>query len=295
MSFDSMYALRQARTGIETGGWPPMVSYLWALCEQVVPGQGGMFIVRNALVFLGVAALGRALGRGRAVASSSRCWWSRSRRDSRSHAGGLEGRGTFRRPHGARAYRHAAPMRKRRAARPLARGRALCCLRWPRRFVSTELRRRRQLLRAIGLDDLRRIHAMVASCAGKPSSMAKGGSQRLLAGSLLFALLLSATFGFVILTATWRLPDFKRIHMATQAAPAAQSPRPDRHVRLLPDAISSSPGLYSGDTTPERLQQLDAVPGYSQLSLGSPPLLGGIRTFQHAHLVERLCRQAQLE
>ena len=64
MSFDSMYALRQARTGIDTGGYPPMVSYLWALCEKVVPGQGGMFVLQNALVFLGVAALGRALGAG---------------------------------------------------------------------------------------------------------------------------------------------------------------------------------------------------------------------------------------
>jgi hypothetical protein len=64
MSFDSMYALRQARTGIETGVWPPMVSYLWVLCEQFIPGQGGMFIVGNALVFFGIAALGRALGAG---------------------------------------------------------------------------------------------------------------------------------------------------------------------------------------------------------------------------------------
>jgi hypothetical protein len=61
MSFDSMYALRQARTGIETGVWPPMVSYLWG-CASDHSGQGGMFALGNALVFLGVAALGRALG-----------------------------------------------------------------------------------------------------------------------------------------------------------------------------------------------------------------------------------------
>src|SRR6185436_10825574 len=45
-------------------GYPPMVSYLWALCEKIVPGQGGMFVLQNALVFLGIAALGRALGAG---------------------------------------------------------------------------------------------------------------------------------------------------------------------------------------------------------------------------------------
>ena len=64
MSYDSMYALRQARTGIETGGYPPMVSYMWAICDRLIPGQGGMFIVQNALVFCGVAALGRAMGAG---------------------------------------------------------------------------------------------------------------------------------------------------------------------------------------------------------------------------------------
>jgi len=64
MSFDSMYALKQAREGIETGGYPPMVSYVWFLCDQLLAGQGGMFLLQNALVFFGIVQLGRSLAIG---------------------------------------------------------------------------------------------------------------------------------------------------------------------------------------------------------------------------------------
>lgn len=64
MSFDSMYALKQAREGIETGGYPPMVSYVWFVCDQLLSGQGGMFILQNALVFFGIVKLGRSLAIG---------------------------------------------------------------------------------------------------------------------------------------------------------------------------------------------------------------------------------------
>ena len=62
MSFDSIFALSQARHGITTAGYPPMVSYLWRLTELVIPGQGGMFALQNLLVFLGIAKFGRAAG-----------------------------------------------------------------------------------------------------------------------------------------------------------------------------------------------------------------------------------------
>lgn len=61
MSFDSMYALKQAREGIETGGYPPMVSYVWFVCDQLIAGQGGMFVLQNALVFFGIVQLGKSL------------------------------------------------------------------------------------------------------------------------------------------------------------------------------------------------------------------------------------------
>jgi len=64
MSFDSMYALKQAREGIETGGYPPMVSYVWFLCDQLLAGQGGMFLLQNMLVFFGIVQLGRSLAIG---------------------------------------------------------------------------------------------------------------------------------------------------------------------------------------------------------------------------------------
>jgi hypothetical protein len=62
MSFDSVFALSQARHGITTAGYPPMVSYLWRLTELAIPGQGGMFALQNLLVCLGIAKFGRAVG-----------------------------------------------------------------------------------------------------------------------------------------------------------------------------------------------------------------------------------------
>jgi len=61
MTFDSVLALQQARQGITQGGYPPMVSYVWWLTDIVVPGQGGMFLLQNLLVFLGVTKFGLAV------------------------------------------------------------------------------------------------------------------------------------------------------------------------------------------------------------------------------------------
>lgn len=52
MTFDSVFALEQARTGIVNGGYPPMISYLWRLMELAIPGQGGMFFLQLLAVCL---------------------------------------------------------------------------------------------------------------------------------------------------------------------------------------------------------------------------------------------------
>jgi hypothetical protein len=67
MSFDSVLALSQARSGITESGYPPVVSYVWWLAEKVVPGQGGMFLLQNLLVFLGIAKVGLAAGAPRGL------------------------------------------------------------------------------------------------------------------------------------------------------------------------------------------------------------------------------------
>ena len=41
-----------------------MVSYVWFLCDQLLAGQGGMFLLQNALVFFGIVQLGRSLAIG---------------------------------------------------------------------------------------------------------------------------------------------------------------------------------------------------------------------------------------
>jgi len=56
MTFDSVFALQQARGGIVNGGYPPMISYLWRVAELFVAGQGGMFFLQLLLVFTGVLA-----------------------------------------------------------------------------------------------------------------------------------------------------------------------------------------------------------------------------------------------
>lgn len=63
MTFDSYIAFAQMREGI-TQGYPPMVSYVWWLTDQVIPGQGGMFLLQVFCVFFGLARLCCVLGGG---------------------------------------------------------------------------------------------------------------------------------------------------------------------------------------------------------------------------------------
>ena len=286
MSFDSMYALRQARTGIETGGYPPMVSYLWALCEKVVPGQGGMFVLQNALVFLGVAALGRALGAGElriffamlvialvpATLGPMLVVWKDV------VFGGLM------------ALAYALTLRYLEGRRRATLAAAVLLLAVASSFRLNGVAAAAPAVAAIAWTICGA--SVPWSSPGASRIAAQVGAQRLLAGSLVFVLLLGGIFGFVFLTATWRLPDLKRIQMATGNAGTQVHDLIGMSVctgrNLLP------PGLYSGEMTPERLREL-YHPEHSQLSLGSPPLLEDSALAANAQLVETLAATARVE
>ena len=264
MSFDSMYALRQARTGIETGGYPPMVSYLWTLCEVLVPGQGGMFIVQNALVFLGVAALGRAIGAGEmrialamlllacapVTLGSMLVVWK-----DVSFAGLM-----------ALAYAFTLRYVERRQRAPLSL--ALLFL-----FLASSFRLN-------GIAAALPALAVIAWTIGNASTPwsgpdashadAKAGWRKQLAASLLFLGLTASTFGFVTLTATWRLPDFGRIPMATGSGWTQVGDLIG--ISLCAGRNLLPPSFYSGSMTLARLEQI-YHPEHSQRSFGSPPLL----------------------
>jgi hypothetical protein len=282
MSYDSMYALRQARMGIENGGYPPMVSYLWALCEQFIPGQGGMFVVQNALVFFGVAALARALGAS----------------DFRILLAMLVT---------ALAPVTLGPMLV--VWKDVAFG-GLMAIAYAITLHYVEQRRRAMLaaaLLSLALASSLRLNGIAAAAPAlaaiawmvcrrsQPAGSrldAGGGWPRLLASTLAFAFLVAATFGFVALTASWRLPDFKRIPMATGSG-----------WTQLHDLIGISvcagrnllpPSLDSGDMSLERLRRIYR-PEHSQLSIGPSPLLDEFALSANASLVQEHSTKARIE
>jgi hypothetical protein len=57
MSWDSFLALKQLRTGITVSAYPPMVSYMWALPDLLVPGPGGMLLLQNGALFVGLGMI----------------------------------------------------------------------------------------------------------------------------------------------------------------------------------------------------------------------------------------------
>jgi hypothetical protein len=286
LSFDGMYALRQARTGIETGGYPPMVSYLWVLCDHIVPGQGGMFVVQNALVFFGVAALGRALDAGGfriliamlmvALAPVTLGPMLVVWKDVAF--GGLM------------ALAYAVTLRYVEFGSRSTLAPALVLLALASSFRLNGVAAAAPALAAI---------AWTACDAPTPWSRAstapvgpQGRRRRQLAGSMLFLLLLAATFGFVALSATWRLPDFKRIAMAT--GNAGTQVHDLIGISLCTGRNLVPPSLYSGEMTPERLRQL-YHPEHAQLSLGASPLLDESALAANARLVGERALEARIE
>lgn len=284
MSYDSMYALRQARTGIETGGYPPMVSYVWALCERFIPAQGGMFILQNALVFASVVALGRAVGFGEprivlamfllAIAPLTLGPMLVVWKDV-SFAG-------FAALGYACALRYLE--RRRRAALALA---LLFIL-----LASS--------FRLNGIAAALPALAVIAwtMCGAwtpwsHPAAFRNGGGRgwrRQGAGFALFVVLTASAFGFATLLSNWRLPDFKRIDMATGNASTQVGDLIGISIcagsNLLP------PVLYDGAMTAERLERI-YHPEHGQLSFGPPPLLLESRIAENAGQIETAAMRAR--
>jgi hypothetical protein len=284
MSYDSMYALRQARSGIETGGYPPMVSYVWALCERIIPGQGGMFVLQNALVFLGVAALGRALGAGDfrillamlvvafapATLGPMLVVWKDVA------FGGLMALGY------AFTLRYLA--RPRLAA-------ALSALAWLALASSFRINGIAAAVPAIAAIawTMSRGPSSPSSRKSKSAAPASLRQNRWMAAST-FLVLTAATLGFVVLTVTWRLPDLERISMPSGSGGTQVhdligiSLCAERN--LLPSEI------YSGEMTPERLASLYR-PEHSQLAFGPSPLLDDAVVTANALVIEAKAVEAR--
>ncbi len=286
MSFDSMYALRQARTGIETGSYPPMVSYLWALCERLVPGQGGMFAVQNALVFLGIAALGSALGAGDSrilvamlvVALAPATLGPMLVVWKDVLFGGLM------------AIAYALTLRYLERPRRAAALWALASLALASSFRINGIAAAVPAVAAIAWT-MSRGSSSSADPESKPASAASLWQRGRTAAST-FVLLLAATFGFVALTVTWRLPDLERIPM-----PLASSGT------QLHDLIGISlcagrnllpTGFYSGEVTLQRLASIYR-PEHVQLSIGPPPLLEDAPLSAHSTLVGERAVEARAQ
>jgi hypothetical protein len=55
MSYDSLFAYRESRSGIETMLWPPMHAYLFWVSDRLGAGPGGLFAFQTFLLFFGAA------------------------------------------------------------------------------------------------------------------------------------------------------------------------------------------------------------------------------------------------
>lgn len=64
MSWDSLYALREARGQVAGGAYPPLVSYVWRVLDLVWPGPSLMLLVQNSLLLLSVVHILRIAGFG---------------------------------------------------------------------------------------------------------------------------------------------------------------------------------------------------------------------------------------
>jgi hypothetical protein len=58
MSYDSIFALSQARTGIVSAEYPPALSYVWFLADHLYPGPGLMLIWQVFGILAAMAVLG---------------------------------------------------------------------------------------------------------------------------------------------------------------------------------------------------------------------------------------------
>jgi hypothetical protein len=57
MSPDSVVMLGQARNGVTTNVYSPLMSYCWRLMDHIIPGPGGMLIFQNIVYWLAIGIL----------------------------------------------------------------------------------------------------------------------------------------------------------------------------------------------------------------------------------------------
>jgi hypothetical protein len=113
---------------------------------------------------------------------------------------------------------------------------------------------------------------------------------RRLAGLAMFAGLTGLVFGTVVLASNWRLPDFKRIGMATGSGWTQVSDL--LGISLCAGRNLLPPGLYDGAMTAARLERI-YHPEHGQLSFGPPPLLQESRLAANANAVEAAAMRAR--
>ncbi len=282
MSFDSMYALRQARTGIESATYPPMVSYLWWLCERFIRGQGGMFIVGNALAFTGVAALGRALGAGdlrillaMLLLAAAPLTLGPMLVVWKDVAFG-----------GLMAIAYAATLACLERKRPGTMVAALVSLAVASSFRLNGAAAAVPALAAIAWTVCGAVHSDGAA------AVAGGAAGRILTRILVFSTLLAAVVGFVAITIMWRLPDLKRLDTPTGNVGVQLHDLLGISVctgqNLVPQSIAS------GDMTLERLRRIYR-PEHLGLSFGSSPLLDRSTVEANGRSIERAASAARIE
>lgn len=68
MSYDSLFAYRQARAGVETMLWPPLHSYMFWVSHRVGLGTGGVLAFQTFTLFASAAVILQLLVRNRIAA-----------------------------------------------------------------------------------------------------------------------------------------------------------------------------------------------------------------------------------
>ena len=57
MSPDSVVMLGMARTGVVTNVYSPLMSYVWRVCDWIIPGPGGMLILQSGVYWISLAVI----------------------------------------------------------------------------------------------------------------------------------------------------------------------------------------------------------------------------------------------
>jgi hypothetical protein len=59
MSPDSVEQLRQARFGVTSNAYPPLMAYIWRVTDTILPGPAGMLVLQNAVFWTALAGMAR--------------------------------------------------------------------------------------------------------------------------------------------------------------------------------------------------------------------------------------------